>query len=736
MPIIFHETSKTFHLYNKEISYIFKIMKNGQAGQIYYGKRIHDQDDYEELLQYSKRDMAPCAYEGDYLFALENIKQEYPAFNHGDLRYPAYTFKHENGSTVSDFQYRSHSIYKGKKPISDLPSTYVEEECESDSLEISFYDAVSQTELILFYTIYNDLPVICRHAKFIQHANESITLLRAMSLSLDLPDKEYEMIELTGAWSRERHVECRELKHGVQSVYSMRGHSSHQYNPFIALKRKDTTEENGEVIGCALVYSGSFLAQAEVDNYDVTRLMIGIHPDQFAWPLSKEDSFETPEAVLVYSDDGLNAMSQTFHTLFQKRLVRGYWRDKERPILVNNWEATFMNFNEEKLLTIAKSAKELGIELFVLDDGWFGKRDDDTTSLGDWFVDYDKLPNGLNGLSDKIHDLGLMFGIWIEPEMISMKSKLYQKHPEWMMVDTRYQASHGRNQFVLDFSNPIVADGIFEMLDRVLENTSVDYIKWDMNRTMSEVYSVVHGENQGTVIHKYILGVYRLYEKLVQKYPKILFESCASGGARFDAGMLYYAPQAWCSDDTDAIERLKIQYGTSYLYPLSSIGAHVSVSPNQQVLRETPFKTRFSVACFGAFGYELDVSKFTEKEKEEVKEQITFMKKYRSVLQYGKFYRLSDPFTNNITAWMVVDHDQSVAIVGVYKVLQHVSEPYTRIRLQGLDPDAKYHVSVIDKEIYGDELMHAGIALSSYDHLAYGDFQSQLFVLTKEYPSN
>lgn len=527
-------------------------------------------------------------------------------------------------------------------------------------------------------------------------------------------------------------MEWRELRHGVQSVYSLRGHSSHQYNPFIALKRKDTNEANGEVIGCSLIYSGSFLGQVEVDNYDVTRLSMGIHPDQFDWPLGEDGEFETPEAVIVYSDKGLNGMSQAFHTLFQKRLARGYWRDRERPILVNNWEATFMDFNEEKLLTIAKSAKEAGIELFVLDDGWFGKRDDDTTSLGDWFVNTDKLPEGLKGLSKKIHALEMQFGIWIEPEMISLKSELYQKHPEWMMVDTRYPASHGRNQFVLDFTDEHVVNSIFEMLDKVLQEADVDYIKWDMNRTMSEVYSALQGKDQGTVVHQYILGVYRLYENLIKKYPKILFESCASGGARFDAGMLYYAPQAWCSDDTDAIERLRIQYGTSYVYPLSSIGAHVSVSPNQQVLRSTPLSTRFNVSVFGAFGYELDVSKFTPEEKEQVKQQVAFMKQYRHLLQFGTFYRLRSPFENNITSWMVVNEDRSAAIVGVYKVLQHVSEPYTRIRLQGLDPDTRYHVSVLEKEIYGDELMHAGIALSSYDHLPYGDFQSQLFVLTSK----
>lgn len=732
MAVIFHEQTRTFHLFNPKISYIFKIMKNGQLGQIYYGKRIHDKDDFEELLQYSKRDMAPCTYEGDYLFALENIKQEYPAFNHGDLRYPAYTLQHENGSTVSEFVYRSHSIYHGKKPLNGLPSTYVEKEEEAESLEIHLFDEVSDTEMILFYTIYQNVPAIARHTQFIHHASQTMKLKRAMSLSLDLPDADYEMVELHGAWSRERHVESRKLTHGIQGVYSMRGHSSHQYNPFIALKRENTTEDHGEVIGCALIYSGSFLCQVEVDNYDVTRLTCGIHPDQFEWPLLKDDVFETPEAVLVYSDEGLNGMSQAFHSLFQKRLARGYYRDRERPILVNNWEATFMDFNEEKLLTIAKSAKELGIELFVLDDGWFGKRDDDTTSLGDWFVNKEKLPDGLDGLSKKIHDLGLLFGIWIEPEMISLKSRLYQMHPEWMMADHRYQASHGRNQFVLDFSNPEVVDGIFEMLDHVFSDAQIDYIKWDMNRTMSEVYSYAHENKQGTVVHQYILGVYRLYEKLIRKYPKILFESCASGGARFDAGMLYYAPQAWCSDDTDAIERLKIQYGTSFVYPISSIGAHVSISPNQQVLRSTPLKTRFSVACFGAFGYELDVSKFTEKEAEKVKEQIAFMKQYRSLLQFGIFYRLKSPFEGNITAWMVVNNEKTQAIVGVYKVLQHVSEPYDRIHLQGLDPDKKYHVSIFDSDMYGDELMHAGIAISSYDHIPYGDFQSQLFVLTAE----
>ncbi|MDE6357509.1 MAG: alpha-galactosidase, partial [Eubacteriales bacterium] len=446
-----------------------------------------------------------------------------------------------------------------------------------------------------------------RSARF---SNEKFVLTNAMSFSVDLPDYKYEMIELTGAWSRERNVKTRKLEHGTQGIYSMRGCSSGNYNPFIALKRFNTDEFSGEVYGFSLVYSGNFLAQVDVDTYDVARVTLGINPNNFNWTLNNGEEFQTPEVVSVYSDKGLNKMSQTYHTLYRTRLARGYWRDRERPILVNNWEATYFDFNEEKIISLAEKAKELGIELLVLDDGWFGKRNDDTSSLGDWYVNLEKLPNGISGLSKKITDMGISFGLWIEPEMVNKDSDLYRAHPEYMLATPNRNISHGRNQYILDFSKKEVIDYIYTMLEKVISESKISYIKWDMNRCMSEVFSSgMDSEYQGKVMHKYILGVYDLYERLISKFPEILFESCASGGARFDPGMLYYAPQCWTSDNTDAIERLKIQYGTSMVYPLSSIGSHVSAIPNHQVFRNTPIETRANVAYFGTFGYELDLNK-------------------------------------------------------------------------------------------------------------------------------
>ena len=738
MPIHYHENTRTFHLFNASVSYIFTILENGTPGSLYYGARLTDKDDYSELLEMKRRANAPCTYEGNLLFSLEHLKQEYPLYGHGDLRYPACSRRRENGSHIFEFRYISHVIYSGKHGINGLPAIWCSTTDEMESLEVELEDANSGTRLTLYYTICSDLPVIARHTRITQAGASAVTIERVMSCNVDLIDDAWEMVQLNGAWSRERHVTTMPLRPGIQSVYSMRGHSSAQFNPFLALKRKECTETQGECMGFTLLYSGSFLAGVEVDNYHVSRVQIGIHPDCFEWTLQQGESFETPEAVYVYSEDGLNGMSQAFHTLFNRHLVRGKYRMKERPILINNWEATYFDFDEEKIVRIAETAAQAGIELFVLDDGWFGNRNDDHRGLGDWYVNLQKLPHGISGLSQRIHSLGMQFGLWIEPEMVNRDSNLYRTHPEWVMVDPDYVPCHGRNQYVLDFSRKEVVEYIFKCLDQVLDGADVNYIKWDMNRTMSEVYSRSHSSlQQGRVMHEYILGVYDLYERLIQKYPDILFESCASGGGRFDAGMLYYAPQAWTSDNSDAVERLKIQYGTSYVYPPSCMGAHVSAVPNHQVFRNTPFNTRANTAFYGAFGYELDLSKLTEDELEQVRQQVTFMKKYRSVFQYGTFYRLSSPFESNETVWMSVSQDQKTAIVGYYRVLNEVNVGYRRIRLKGLNPDEQYRISMDGRWIEGRELMKAGLVTSDYTsgengeiyNGSNGDFISRLYVL-------
>lgn len=748
MGIIYHEKESTFHLYNSKISYIMTVLKNGQLGQLYYGKRIHDRESFGHLLELRKRPMAPCVYEDDVTFSMEHIEQEYPSYGSGDMRYPAYEVSQINGSSITELLYEKHEIYEGKKALAGLPHTYVERAEEAQSLDIYLHDPAIGLEVIMTYSIFDELPVITRSVSFQNEGTDPLKLERAMSLNLDLPDMDYEMIELTGAWSRERFVKKRELEHGIQAIYSMRGCSSSNYNPFLALKRPETTENSGEVYGFSLVYSGNFLAQAECDTYDITRITMGIHPDRFSWPLRPGERFQVPEAVLVYSEEGLNGMSRVFHKLFRSRLARGVWRDEPRPILINNWEATYFDFREDKIMEIASAAGELGIELFVLDDGWFGKRDDDTTSLGDWYPDMKKLPGGVAGIAEKINDLGMKFGLWFEPEMTNRDSELYRKHPDWVLSTPGRRASLSRNQYVLDFSRPEVVDAVYGQMATVLSEAPVSYIKWDMNRCMTEVYSnVLSSEEQGTVMHRYILGVYRLYEKLIAKFPAILFESCASGGARFDPGMLFYAPQCWTSDDTDAVERLKIQYGTSMVYPLSSIGSHVSAVPNHQNFRQTPLNTRANAAYFGTFGYELDLSILTAEEKDQVKKQIVFMKKYRRLIQQGEFYRLASPFEGNITVWMVVSEDKKDAVVGYYRVLRPINVAFERVRLQGLGEDIKYSVTAVeaDREIqeterYGDELMYSGLIVSdsasgenmdSYNG-SNGDYYSRIYLLKAE----
>lgn len=745
MAIVFHEASEEFHLYNEQISYIIKVLENGQLGHVYYGKHITDKEDFGYLIEYARRDMAPCPFEGNSTFSLEHLKQEYPTFGSGDTRYPAFELEREDGSRVVDFKYKEHEIYQGKKELEGLPAVYVESKEEADTLEIVLEDELIHTQMILSYTIFTDKPVITKHVRFACGHPEGITLLNCMSGCLDLPDKEYSMLELAGTWSRERHPHTRELNYGIQSIYSMRGCSSHQFNPFLMLKRKNTDEFSGEAIGFSLVYSGDFLAQVEVDNFDVTRVIMGIHPNEFRWELQEGESFQTPEMVMVYSENGMNGVSQVYHELYRTRLARGTWRDKARPILINNWEATYFDFHEEKILDIARKAKEIGIELFVLDDGWFGKRNSDHCSLGDWYPNLEKLPHGITGLAKKIEDMGMKFGLWFEPEMTNKDSDLFRAHPDWILADIRRQYCHSRNQYVLDFSKKEVVDFIYGQMRKILKEAPISYVKWDMNRAFSEVFSNGNERSwQGKVRHKYILGVYDLYERLIQEFPDILFESCASGGARFDPGLLYYAPQAWTSDNTDAVDRVKIQYGTSYIYPISSIGSHVSASPNHQVFRDTPLETRGNVAFFGTFGYELDITKLSDEEIEKMKEQISFMKEHRELIQKGIFTRLKSPFEGNHTAWQVSSENQEEVLAFYFRLLEPAQGKFERIYLKGLEETAKYRVQECfgDKsdfgEHYGDELMYAGFSVSDCSagipmlaRNQQGDYFSRLFYLKK-----
>lgn len=591
MNIIYRSENQQFHLFNQEISYIFKISEDGKLLHLYYGENLPD-NDYSHLIEMHHRPMTTYRNENDLLYSLEHLKQEFPEYGTTDFRHPAISLLQKNGSRLSDFVYQGYEVEEGKPKLEGLPATYVDNNDESKTLKVYILDSVTNVQVELLYTIYRDYPVITRSARVMNKGKDIQIIENISSLSLDLPDANYEWQQLSGAWGRERTIKSRTLQQGIQSIESTRGISSHQHNPFVTLKRKNTDENQGEAIGAALVYSGNFLIQAEVDTWDVTRLQVGINPFGFNWKLNPGEIFTAPEAILVYSSKGLNAMSQTFHQLFRKRLARGKWREKDRPVLINNWEATYFDFDEEKIMSIVKTAKSLGVELFVLGDGWFGERNDDTRSLGDWYPNLEKLPDGITGIAKRVEAEGMKFGLWFEPEMVNKNSRLYREHPDWILGDKGRRLSHGRNQYVLDFSRDEVVDAIFGQMYKVLSEAPISYVKWDMNRSMSEVYSAGVGSgDQGKVLHRYILGVYRLYDMLTKAFPKILFESCASGGGRFDPGLLYYAPQCWTSDDTDAVERCKIQYGTSLVYPVSSMGSHVSAVPNHQLLRNTDRKS-------------------------------------------------------------------------------------------------------------------------------------------------
>lgn len=739
MPVIFHQNSRVFHLTNGKISYIIRVMENEQLENIYFGKCLNDRDGFEHLHEEAGRSHAAIALPEPSALSMQYTAQEYPVYGTGDFKAPACTVLQENGSRIMNFRYDSYSVEQGKPALKGLPAVYCEKPEEAQTLIIHLKDEVSGTQLLLFYTIFEDYPALIRHAEFVQAGPQTVYLEKAFSACVDFRDCDYEMIQLSGAWARERYIRKRPLSYGTQSVSSVTGTaSSAEENPFIALKRPETTEAQGEVYGFSLVYSGNFYAGAEVSTFDMTRILIGINPEQFSWKLNQGESFVTPEAVMVYSDEGLGAMSRVYHQLYRTRLARGYWRDRPRPILLNNWEGTYFDFNEQKILSMAKDAHDLGVELFVLDDGWFGARNNDCKGLGDWYCNLDKIPSGIGGLAEKIEAMGMKFGLWIEPEMVNEDSDLYRAHPDWIIhVPYRFR-SHSRHQYVLDYSRKEVVDYIYEMISKILSTSKISYIKWDMNRYMTEPYSIALAiDRQGEVMHRYILGVYSLYERLTSKFPEILFESCASGGARFDPGMLYYAPQAWCSDDTDGWERCKIQYGTSMVYPLSAIGSHVSAVPNHQLARITPLETRGNAAYFGTFGYELVIGNMSDEEKDAVRRQIAFMKKYRKLIQMNSdFYRLRSPFEHNEAEWIAVSKDRKNALALFCQKSNRVNGSWLRMKLAGLDPDTMYRVSAVingtqrEFTAYGDELMSIGIVIDRNDLTAIGgDYASILYEL-------
>lgn len=703
--IYINEKNKEFHIQSKNASYIFNVMQNGQLGHLYYGEKIKHRESFSHFFKKPDKGIGIIAHpKDDSAFSLEYYKQEYPSYGTSDFRKPAIKILQENGSRITDFKFDSYKMIKGKNSLKGLPSTYMEEYSEGDSLEIKLVDKVINCNLFLTYTCFNNREVITRNARIENKGQEKIVIENFMSASIDFPDSDYNLLQLSGAWARERNIKIRPLEKGIQYIDSTRGASSAQQNPFLALTSKNTNEHIGEVFAFSLVYSGNFVAQVEVDHFDVARLTMGLNPFDFAWDLEPNTEFQSPELIMVYSNKGLNSMTNTFHDLFRERLIRGSWKYKERPILINNWEATYFDFDEDKLVEIARESAKLGFELFVLDDGWFGKRNDDTSSLGDWFVNKEKLPNGLKGLREKLKNENIKLGIWFEPEMVSENSNLFKQKSNWVLGVNNRNLSLGRNQYILDLTKVEVQDYLFEKISNNLVEGGISYVKWDMNRNMTEI-------PYKDTPHKYILGLYQLLERLTKAFPNVLFESCASGGGRFDPGMLYYMPQTWTSDNTDAIERLKIQYGTSLIYPLISMGAHVSDIPNHQTARLCSLDVRNKVAFFGNFGYELDIRKYTTKEKSKVREYLNFYKKNRAIFQFGDFIRLNSPFEGNSIAWLCISKDKKEAILGYYEILAETNATYNkRIKLKNLNENTLY---LINKtyEAYGDELMNVGIVL-------------------------
>lgn len=733
--IFYNEKDKAFKLRANNTDYMMKVCEEGYLAHVYYGNKVPDED-LTYLLRLDESPFTPATNDRDRASFMDTLPFEYPCFGLGDYRESAFKIMDANGMSTCDLRYVSHKMYEGKPKLEGLPATFATEESGCSTLEITMYDKYADIEVVLIYTAFDKLDVITRSAVITNKSEKPFKITRALSACVDFDTDKMDMITLNGSWARERAVERCRLHHGKQLVDSCRGESSHQNNPFVALCDNNADEDKGEVFGFNFVYSGNFYAQAEVTQHKKTRFLMGINPLDFEWLLEKGESFACPEVVMVHSDEGIGKMSRTIHDLYRNNLIRGEYKDKRRPILINNWEATYFNFDTDKLIDIAKEASKLGIEMLVMDDGWFGHRDSDNSSLGDWFVYEKKLKGGLKYLVDEVNKLGMKFGIWFEPEMISPDSELYKAHPDWAIQIKGRPLTLCREQYVLDYSRKEVRDHVYGMMKKILDSANIEYIKWDMNRQLTEVGSAtLPAERQRELWHRYVLGVYDLMDRLTTDYPHILLENCSGGGARFDPGMLYYSPQIWCSDDTDAIERLKIQHGTSMCYPCLAMGAHVSDCPNHTVGRNTPFKTRGHVAMVGTFGYELDVTRIPQEDRDAIPAQIKEFNKFNKLVRTGDHYRIGNMFEDNTwDAWEFVAKDKSEALFEFVQVLGRPNERSRRIKLKGLEADAYYYEeNEPDKKISGAALMNAGINIAKMwngDGL-YGDFCSKILHFIK-----
>lgn len=706
MPISFDHKQHFFHLRNHEISYVIGIEKGKYLTHRYFGKTLSSYHGCNEL-QRIDRGFATNPIPADRTFSLNALPMETSTQGNGDHRIANYQIRNQKGHNVTDFHFQDFDIYNGKKELTGLPSV---RSAKTTTLEIRLVDSIQQLEMILVYNLYEDFPVITRSARYRNLKDAPVYLENAGSLMLDLPRWNFDLITLNGAHTNEATLHRQALHPGIQKIESSRGTSSPQHQPFLALANPETTEFTGEVFAFHFVYSGNFTAQVEVEQYGSSRVQIGIQPETFEWKLTQDHSFQTPEVVMNYSEDGFNGMSQTFHRLYQTCLIPEQFSQQERPILLNTWEANYFDLSAEALLTQARQAKELGIELFVLDDGWFGKRNDDTSSLGDWSENREKLPQGLSSLAREIRQMGLKFGIWFEPEMVSKESELFRQHPDWALHVSDYPMTEGRRQLVLDLSRKEVQDYLIDQLGKQLASGQIDYVKWDMNRHLTEVgNTLLPADQQKESHHRYVLGLYRVIKTLTAEFPTVLFENCSSGGGRFDPGMMAYMPQTWTSDNSDALCRTKIQYGYSYLYPPIMMGAHVSDVPNHQVGRLTPFSTRGWIAMSGNFGYELDLMKQSADNLRLMQEQINFYKAHRQLLQFGEFYRLQAPDTQFASAWLFKNDQEALLIYS--NGLAQPAVPIHYLKTVYLDSDAIYQDTETENRYSGAELNQAGILI-------------------------
>ena len=829
MAIQFDKEKNIFTLESKNTAYQIMIGDYGVLQHLYYGKRVGKCDMSYLVQMYDRGFSGQIPDAGNRReFSMDTLLQEYSTYGTGDYRTESLRIIDGNGGYGADLRYESHKIYKGKYSICGLPAMYAKEE-EADTLEIKLKDFTTNVAVILYYGVFHELDIITRAVTVINEGTETIILEKVASACLEFYHKEFDMVHFHGKHAMERELErlpirhgmqsigsvrgtsshqhnpfvilcsknatettgdcyamsfvysgnflaevevdqieqtrmvmgihptqfsyqlkqgevfdapevvmsysgegfsklsntfhkayrnhlCRgkyPIRHGMQSIGSVRGTSSHQHNPFVILCSKNATETTGDCYAMSFVYSGNFLAEVEVDQIEQTRMVMGIHPTQFSYQLKQGEVFDAPEVVMSYSGEGFSKLSNTFHKAYRNHLCRGKYKLSRRPILINNWEATYFQFDEEKLFQIAKEAKELGVEMFVMDDGWFGKREDDTSGLGDWFVNEKKIKGGLGKLVERINQMGMKFGIWFEPEAVSEDSELYRAHPDWCLAILNRKPNRSRYELILDMARADVREYLFQAMCEVLDSANIEYVKWDMNRNLSDVWSAYFPKDrQGEIYHRYVLGLYELLEKLIQRYPDILFEGCSGGGGRFDAGMLYYTPQIWCSDNTDAIERLSIQYGTSFAYPISTVGSHVSVCPNHQTGRNTPMYTRAVVAMAGSFGYELDVNQLCEKDKEEIRYQIEAYKKYQSLIHDGIYDRLSNPYENHTyTAWQFTSEDKSEVLVNYVLTKKHANEKVYYLYLRNLEEEAFYQDKENGKIYTGAALMYGGLPM-------------------------